>query len=96
MLPVLQAAAPGAISAVDLRNRVAALTGLTEADLAELLPSGRQTTFANRTAWANIFLQRAGLIERVQRGVYRASPEGLKLLQQNPGRIDMRFLERFP
>jgi restriction system protein len=51
MLPVLRAAADGDVSAADLRSRVAAELRLTEADLAEMLPSGRQTTFANRTAW---------------------------------------------
>jgi restriction endonuclease Mrr len=53
MLPVLRAVANGDISAADLRSRLAEDLRLTEADLSEMLPSGRQTTFANRTAWAN-------------------------------------------
>jgi restriction system protein len=73
MLPVLRAVAAGDISSVDLRSRVAAELRLTETDLAEMLPSGRQTTFANRTAWANVFLQRAGLLEKVA-GVSTGSP----------------------
>jgi restriction system protein len=80
MLPVLRAAADGEISASDLRERVAASVGLTESDLAEMLPSGRQTTFTNRTAWANVFLQRAGLLEKARRGVYRISDEGRRVL----------------
>ena len=58
-----------------------------------MLPSGRQTTFANRTAWANVFLQRAG---KVSRGVYRITDEGRKVLTEKPERLDMRFLERYP
>ena len=96
MLPVLHAVADGDISAADLRGRVAAELQLTETDLAEMLPSGRQTTFANRTAWANIFLQRAGLLETVSRGVYRITDEGRQALVEQPERIDMRFLERYP
>ena len=96
MLPVLRAVADGDISAADLRGRVAAELRLTETDLAEMLPSGRQTTFANRTAWANIFLQRAGLLEKVSRGVYRITDEGRQALVEQPERIDMRFLERYP
>jgi restriction system protein len=96
MLPVLRAAADGEISAADLRERVAASVRLTESDLAEMLPSGRQTTFTNRTAWANVFLQRAGLLERARRGVYRISDEGRRVLAGAPERIDMRFLERYP
>lgn len=96
MLPVLRGVADDDISAADLRNRIAVELRLTEADLAEMLPSGRQTTFANRTAWANVFLQRAGLLEKVSRGVYRINSEGRHALAEHPERIDMRFLERYP
>jgi restriction system protein len=96
MLPVLRAAADGDIAAADLRNRVASELQLTDVDLAEMLPSGRQTTFANRTAWANVFLQRSGLLEKVSRGVYRITDEGRKVLAERPERVDMRFLERYP
>ena len=41
MLPVLRATADGDISAADLRSRLADELGLTEADLTEMLPSGR-------------------------------------------------------
>lgn len=96
MLPVLMATANGEISAPDLRNRVAASIMLSEEDSKEMLPSGRQTTFGNRTAWANVFLQRAGLIEKTGRGVYRITAAGLQVIAENPPRIDMPFLERFP
>jgi restriction endonuclease Mrr len=96
MLSVLRAAADGEIAAKDLRDRVASEVGLSESDLAEMLPSGRQTTFVNRTAWANVFLQRAGLLERVGRGVYRITDKGRQALEERPERIDMRLLERYP
>jgi restriction system protein len=96
MLPVLLATAGGEISASELRDRVAGSVKLGEEDLKEMLPSGRQTTFVNRTAWANVFLQRAGLIEKTGRGVYRATPTGLQILAKGPSKIDMKFLEHFP
>jgi restriction system protein len=96
MLPVLRAAAEGEIATKDLRDRVASEVGLSESDLAEMNPSGRQTTFVNRTAWAYVFLQRAGLLEKVGRGVYRITDEGRKAVEGSPARIDMRFLERYP
>lgn len=97
MLPVLKGvAAKAPVPAPDLRIYVAEQLELTDGDLAELLPSGRQTTFANRTAWANIFLQRAGLIKVVRRGVYELTPAGATVLEQQPAHIDMKFLERFP
>ncbi|MBV9859623.1 MAG: restriction endonuclease [Alphaproteobacteria bacterium] len=96
MLPVLRATADGEITAPELRDRVAHEMGLTAADLAEMLPSGRQPTFTNRTAWANVCLQRAGLIERTGRGQYKATSSGLAELGENPARIDLRFLRRSP
>lgn len=96
MLPVLRVIADGEISAAALRDRVASNLNLSEQDLAEMLPSGRQARFANRTAWANVFLQRAGLIEKARRGVYRITESGRAVLAENPQRVDMKFLERFP
>ncbi|MCB9967854.1 MAG: restriction endonuclease [Geminicoccaceae bacterium] len=97
MLPVLQAvASEETMTSVELRERVAAAVGLSAEDLAEMLPSGRQSTFANRVAWANIFLQRARLLEPVRRGTYRSTARGHEVLRKNPPRIDMKFLEQFP
>jgi restriction system protein len=96
ILPVLRATADGEVSSTELRYRVAATVGLSDEDLSEMLPSGRQTTFANRTAWANIFLQRAGLVGRSRRSVYLITDEGRRVLAENPARIDMRFLARYP
>lgn len=96
MLPVLRATAAGEISSTELRDRVATEMKLSEDDVSEMLPSGRQTTFVNRTSWANISLQRAGLVEKVRRGVYRITDEGKRVLANRPERIDMRFLARFP
>ena len=61
-----------------------------------MLPSGRQTPFPNRPAWALVSLQRAGLIEKVKRGVYKAAEEGQRVLAGRPDRIDKAFLARYP
>jgi restriction system protein len=60
MLPVLRATSNGVISSSDLRMVVAQDQGLTDMDLEELLPSGRQTVFANRVAWATSFFSVQG------------------------------------
>lgn len=96
MLAVLSVVGDGEITAHDLRDQVAQRLKLTGADLAEMVPSGRQTTFANRVAWANVFLQRAGLIEKAGRGRYRPTQEGRNLLNEQPEKIDQRLLARFP
>lgn len=96
MLPVLKAVAERQISSADLRDQVASELQLSEADLAELLPSGRQTIFANRVAWANVYLQKAGLIRIVSRGVYEITDAGQAALKQKPAAITNKFLEQFP
>ena len=57
MLPALKALSAGEETRrSDIRKRVASAEGLTAEDLRKLLPSGRQTVFANRVAWAVIHM----------------------------------------
>ena len=97
MLPALQALSSGAETPISqVRARVAAAESLTPEDLHESLPSGRQAVFTNRVSWAVIYMERAGLVERVRRGVYRMAVEGKRLLRQEPTRIDLKVLRRYP
>jgi restriction system protein len=52
--------------------------------------------FNNRLAWASIYLHRAGLLARPQRGWYQITEKGLEVLGEKPEKIDIHFLERFP
>jgi restriction system protein len=69
---------------------------LTDVERAQLLPSGQQTVFRNRVAWAKAHFKRAGLIESSRRGVYRITDRGREVLAEKPNRIDLKFLDRFP
>ena len=69
---------------------------LTAAERAELLPSGQQGIFKNRIGWARTYLKKAGLIETTRRGVFKLTGRGLTTLSENPARIDVGYLERFP
>lgn len=95
MLPVLRAAADGEPAMVEIRERVAAALSLGEDDLAQMLPSGRQTTFANRVAWAKSFMEGAGLVHSVRRGVVRITERGRQVLGENLIRVDVAYLRRF-
>ncbi len=79
-----------------LRTRVAAAEHLTDQDLKEMLPSKRQSVFANRVGWAVSYMEHAGLVERVRRAVYRVTAEGKRLLQQSPSQIDLNVLRTYP
>lgn len=63
MLPVLREFADGGEHATkDVQQRVASQLRLTAEDVAEVLPSVTQTRFANRVAWAHVYMKRAGLL----------------------------------
>lgn len=69
---------------------------LTEAERAEMLPSGQQATFNNRVGWARTYLKKAGLVESTRRGFFRISARGREVLLGSPTRINVGFLEQFP
>jgi restriction system protein len=97
MLPVLkQLASGGEQPPAAVREAVAGAFKLSPQDLAELLPSGRQTTFANRVAWALGYLKQAGLAESPKRGVYRLTERGRAALAENLDRVDIQYLMKFP
>lgn len=97
MLPVFEAAADGQDH--DGSSLIAAMAdrfGLTEAERAELLPPGRQPTIANRVHWAITYLAKCGLLERPRRGFARITARGREVLAERPGRVDLKYLARFP
>jgi restriction system protein len=97
MLPALQVLGVRSPAAArQVREFLAAQLGLSAEELSEVLPSGRQTTFANRVAWAYSYLKQAGLISSPRRGVYELTDRGREVLGENPPRIDIPFLSRFP
>jgi restriction system protein len=79
-----------------VRAAVARVFKLSDEELAQLLPSGRQTTFTNRVAWALSYLKQAGLVESPQRGMYRITARGSAALVEPIKRIDIHYLMRFP
>lgn len=96
MLPVLRAAADGEVRINDIVERLADEFSLSPDERAHLLPSGKQTTFANRVHWAKSYLGKAGLVELTRRAHFRITDRGREVLAAPPERIDIKFLNRFP
>lgn len=69
---------------------------LSPEDRTELLPSGQQPLFNNRVGWANTYLKQAGLLESPRRRLFRITQRGRDLLKEQPERIDVSLLERYP
>ncbi|WP_428392994.1 winged helix-turn-helix domain-containing protein [Lichenicoccus sp.] len=95
MLPVLLAARRGEVRVGDVVAMLAQQLALTPDERAELLPSGKQTVFANRVHWAKTYLSKAGLLETTRRGHFQITRRGTQLLATKPDKIDNRMLIRF-
>lgn len=97
MLPLLRFAADNVEhttrEAVDF---LASQFNLTQEERSQLLASGQQAVFNNRIGWANSYLKKAGLLAAPRRGVLRITHRGAQVLAENPTRIDVKLLERFP
>lgn len=96
MRPVLEHLADGQLHrSREVKEAMADRYDLSEAERAELLPSGRQRTMDNRVGWSLTYLSQAGLVERPARGQVRITAEGRAALARNPERIDMHVLEQY-
>lgn len=97
MLPLLQLAGDQQEHSIhEATDKLAALFSLSEAERAELLPSGQQAVFDNRVGWARTYLRKAGLLEATKRTYFRITPLGLQVLSHNPTKVNVKFLEQFP
>jgi restriction system protein len=96
MLPVLRASANGEVKISEVVSALGTQLMLNDAELSELLPSGKQTTFANRVNWAKSYLGKAGLIDLTRRGCFVISERGRAVLAAPPPSINIKFLETFP
>ena len=66
--PFLEYTSDGQVrSTQDVAAKLAQHFELTPEEIAEVLPSGRQTKFHNRVAWAKSFLSKACVIEQGRR-----------------------------
>lgn len=96
MLPLLRVFADGAVHSLhEAAGILAQEFNLTEDELRQLLPSGRQATFLNRVGWARTYMTKAGLLSAAKRGHSQITPVGKKVLSENHARIDVRFLRQF-
>jgi restriction system protein len=85
---------PDGASARDVHDAAAAALGLTDADRAELLPSGLQTVYKNRAGWAHDRLKRSGLSSSVRRGFWRLTDAGREFAAENATPLSNEMVER--
>lgn len=95
MLPVLKYAEHGEVRISDATEALAETLRLSPEERLQLLPSGKQSVFANRVGWAKSYLLKACLLESTKRGHFKIAERGREVLAQNPARIDIDFLTQF-
>jgi len=97
MRPFLEVASDGnEHSIASMARDLAQTLTLTEKDIDEMLPSGRQTRFRNRVNWVATHFRKAGVIDSTGRGKFTITGRGKQLLHDYQGRIDMNTLNQFP
>jgi restriction system protein len=69
---------------------------LTDEERKHLLPSGKQSTFANRVHWAKTYLSQAKLLEPTKRAHFKISERGRQALANGLFRLDNTYLSQFP
>ena len=97
MLPLLKFASDGVEHNMPAtREHLSKAFNLTAEDLKEMLPSGKQSAFGNRVAWAKVYLTQAGLLESQKRGIYKITEAGRSELASPPEKITVKYLEKYP
>ncbi|WP_306753310.1 restriction endonuclease [Paracoccus actinidiae] len=92
---VLRLAARGEVRIRDAVQELAETLKLDAQARATLLPSGRQTLFANRVHWAKTYLAKAGLIQNTRRGFFQITERGRAALQVSPDQLNNGYLSQF-
>lgn len=67
--------------------------GLSEDEKQQLLPSGTQQIYKNRSGWAHDRLKRAGLSSSPRRGYWKITEDGLSFLKKNEGDLSDELVE---
>lgn len=95
MRPVLKCSENGEVRISQVIEVLADEFELTQEEREELLPSGKQATFANRVHWAKTYLLKAGLVEATRRGHFIITERGKEALINTSVIIDNTYLKQF-
>lgn len=94
--PLLEFSSDGLEHSIgEAREKLKTKLSLSEEDLAELIPSGGQSKFDNRIAWAKSYLVQAKVLEATRRSHFIITNRGRDLLAVGHDRIDNRILSQF-
>lgn len=84
-----------AVKVSDMEKAMIVAMHFTPEQAAETIKSGKNTLIYSRCHWATYYLVRAGLITRPQRGFFKISDEGIKVLK-SADKVDVEYLKKYP
>jgi len=94
LLDILRDGQPRSIN--DLAKILSDRFRLTEEERNALIPRAVQTYILNRTGWAGLHLDLAGLITKSKRGLLVITPEGQQVLAGPVRKLDCTAMMQFP
>jgi len=80
----------------EVRDSLAKYFRLTEEERSKLLSKSKQKMFDNRVGWARTYLKKAELLIYEPKGYFKITERGLKVLEEKPSKINVKYLKRFP
>ena len=95
MRPVLECASSGEARISNVIEQLADKFSITAEERAAVLPSGKQTRFANRVNWAKSYLKQGGLVEITGRGRFSITDRGRAALSDKAAIINNAYLAQF-
>jgi len=94
MLPILDKMKDGSVcNSTLLRNHAIDFFKISSEEQLQKTPNGKQILFYNRIAWSISYLRTGGLIFSPERGKYKISELGLKVLKNPPEKITIKYLK---
>ncbi len=80
----------------EVRDLLAKNFSLSEEERSKILSKSKQKMFDNRVGWARTYLKKAELLVYEPKGYFKITDRGLKVLQEKPSKINVKYLKRFP
>lgn len=95
MRPVLESARNEPRKISEVVDEISDSLGLSDEERQQMLPSGKQTTIANRVHWARSYMKQAGLVRNIKRGWYELTDRGRTVVADPSISLDAKYLEKF-
>lgn len=95
MRPVLECARNEPRKVSDVVADISNGLELSVEERQQMLPSGKQTTIANRVHWARSYMKQAGLVRNIRRGWYELTDRGRSVLDDPTISVNSKYLEQF-